>query len=93
MHEQYFSRKNHYSFATHKVAVIGAGDVGASLVMELRARPNLGLRPVVFLDDDRKKWRQPNCGVSSGFSWRPRLEFRHEQRLNRFGLAPSRSSL
>jgi FlaA1/EpsC-like NDP-sugar epimerase len=56
VHEQYFSRKNHDCFAARKVAIIGAGDVGASLVRELHARPNLGLVPVVFLDDDRKKW-------------------------------------
>jgi FlaA1/EpsC-like NDP-sugar epimerase len=56
VHERYFSRKNRYCSVERRIAIIGAGDVGASLVRELRARPNLGLVPVAFLDDDRKKW-------------------------------------
>ena len=63
VHEQYFSRKNHSCFEARKVAVIGAGDVGASLVRELHARPNLGLVPVAFLDDARKKWGSSIHGV------------------------------
>jgi FlaA1/EpsC-like NDP-sugar epimerase len=63
VHEQYFSRKNHDCFAARKVAIIGAGDVGASLVRELHARPNLGLVPVVFLDDNRRKWGSSIHGV------------------------------
>ena len=46
-----------------KVAIIGAGDVGASLVRELHARPDLGLLPVAFLDDDRRKWGARIHGV------------------------------
>jgi FlaA1/EpsC-like NDP-sugar epimerase len=38
------------------VAIIGAGDVGASLMQELAARPAMGLKAVVFLDDDATKW-------------------------------------
>ncbi|MGO8697829.1 MAG: polysaccharide biosynthesis protein [Limisphaerales bacterium] len=56
VNEQYYSRKNYNCCAARNVAIIGAGDVGASLVRELRSRPNLGLVPAVFLDDDRKKW-------------------------------------
>jgi FlaA1/EpsC-like NDP-sugar epimerase len=63
VHEQYFSRKNHDCFAARKIAVIGAGDVGARLVRELHARPNLGLVPVVFLDDNRRKWGSSIHGV------------------------------
>jgi FlaA1/EpsC-like NDP-sugar epimerase len=63
VHEQYFSRKNHSCSVERNVAVIGAGDVGASLVRELHARPNLGLVPVVFLDDARKKWGSSIHGV------------------------------
>jgi FlaA1/EpsC-like NDP-sugar epimerase len=39
-----------------RVAIIGAGDVGASLAKELMAKRGLGLQPVAFLDDDRQKW-------------------------------------
>ncbi len=55
VHEQYFSRKNHHCFETQRVAIVGAGDAGASLVRELHAHPNLGLVPVAFWDDAPKK--------------------------------------
>jgi len=38
------------------VAVIGAGQVSAKLIEELRRKPKLGLKPVVVFDDDRSKW-------------------------------------
>ncbi len=37
------------------VVVLGAGKTGRTLVRALRARPQLGLRPVLILDDDAKK--------------------------------------
>jgi lipopolysaccharide/colanic/teichoic acid biosynthesis glycosyltransferase len=37
------------------VVVLGAGKTGRALVRALRARPQLGLRPVLVLDDDAKK--------------------------------------
>lgn len=39
----------------HRLAVIGAGSTGASLAAELLSRRQLGLKPVVFLDDDPDK--------------------------------------
>jgi FlaA1/EpsC-like NDP-sugar epimerase len=45
------------------VAIAGAGDVGSSLVLELKRHPSLGLKPVVFLDDDPKKWNSYLHGV------------------------------
>ncbi|HEY3856194.1 MAG TPA: nucleoside-diphosphate sugar epimerase/dehydratase [Verrucomicrobiae bacterium] len=56
VHEELISNKNRDSVAPRNVAIIGAGDVGASLVRELRARPNLGLVPVAFYDDAHQKW-------------------------------------
>lgn len=38
-----------------RVAIMGAGEVGASLARELMAKPRLGMRPVVFFDDDASK--------------------------------------
>jgi FlaA1/EpsC-like NDP-sugar epimerase len=38
-----------------RVAIIGAGDVGANLARELNSHRSLGLAPVVFLDDDFRK--------------------------------------
>ena len=37
------------------VLVIGAGEVGAALCYELSHKRRLGMRPVAFLDDDRRK--------------------------------------
>lgn len=62
-HEHFSPTRRNGSHVQRKVAIIGAGDVGANLVHELYARPNLGLLPVVFLDDDRKKWGSRIHGV------------------------------
>jgi len=56
VHERYYSRKKGVVQRERKIAIIGAGDAGASLVRELSSRPNLGLVPVAFLDDDPNKW-------------------------------------
>lgn len=39
-----------------RVAIAGAGFVGANLAKELLMRRGLGLNPVVFFDDDSSKW-------------------------------------
>ena len=41
--------------ALRRVAILGAGDVGANLARELKSNRALGLAPVVFLDDDSAK--------------------------------------
>ncbi|MCZ7637747.1 MAG: hypothetical protein M5U12_17950 [Verrucomicrobia bacterium] len=46
-----------------RVGIIGAGDVGASLVKELLARRGMGLVPVAFFDDDPLKWHSQVHGV------------------------------
>jgi FlaA1/EpsC-like NDP-sugar epimerase len=46
-----------------RVAIIGAGLTGANLAYDLLSRAGVGLRPVVFLDDDRKKWRHKIHGI------------------------------
>lgn len=46
-----------------RVAIIGAGVTGANLGHDLLSRAGLGLRPVVFLDDDRKKWNHQLHGI------------------------------
>jgi FlaA1/EpsC-like NDP-sugar epimerase len=40
-----------------RVAIVGAGDVGASLAREISAKRFLGMTPVAFFDDDKSKWR------------------------------------
>ena len=41
--------------AAYRIAIIGAGDVGASLAKDLLNKRGLGRMPVVFLDDDPSK--------------------------------------
>ncbi|MGV3771824.1 MAG: polysaccharide biosynthesis protein [Verrucomicrobiales bacterium] len=55
--EKYVSSKHNHSQRSKRVAIIGAGSVGASLARELFAKKGLGLQPVVFFDDDPTKWR------------------------------------
>jgi FlaA1/EpsC-like NDP-sugar epimerase len=46
------------------VLIIGAGDAGALVVRELQKNPQLGLRPVGYLDDAQAKQKQQIHGVS-----------------------------
>lgn len=57
MRERYFAPTARSDRRMRRVAIIGAGDVGASLAKELFAKRGLGLHPVVFFDDDKTKWR------------------------------------
>ncbi|MBE2213407.1 MAG: polysaccharide biosynthesis protein [Opitutaceae bacterium] len=46
-----------------RVAIIGAGDVGASLARDLQMRRGLGMKPVAFFDDAPQKWGTTIHGV------------------------------
>lgn len=46
-----------------RMAIIGAGLTGTNLAYDMLARQSMGLRPVVFLDDDKKKWRHKVHGI------------------------------
>lgn len=46
-----------------RVAIIGAGRTGADLAYDLISRAGVGLRPVVFLDDDKSKWNHQVHGI------------------------------
>lgn len=46
-----------------RIAIIGAGDVGANLAKEMKLRPDLRMRPVAFFDDDEAKWNSYIHGV------------------------------
>jgi FlaA1/EpsC-like NDP-sugar epimerase len=63
VHERHWSACNRAPGPLQNVAIVGAGDVGSSLVLELNHRPGLGLKPVVFLDDDSAKWNSYLHGV------------------------------
>jgi len=64
MREGYFRNGTNDGAPRRRVGVIGAGDAGASLVKDLLVRRGLGLMPVAFFDDDRRKWRTSIHGVS-----------------------------
>lgn len=46
-----------------RVLVIGAGNSGISIARELKGNPQLGLKPVAFLDDDPKKISMKTQGL------------------------------
>jgi FlaA1/EpsC-like NDP-sugar epimerase len=53
--ERFLANEGVAAGKSRRVVVLGAGDVGASLVGEALRRPALGLTPVFFLDDNRSK--------------------------------------
>jgi FlaA1/EpsC-like NDP-sugar epimerase len=48
---------------TRRVIIIGAGDAGETLARELEHRPQLGMRVVAFVDDQRAKWGSVIRGI------------------------------
>ena len=53
------------------VLVLGAGEAGRRVVASLRAQPELGLKPVAFLDDDEQKdSRVKECQSPVRSRWR-----------------------
>ncbi|HWL51000.1 MAG TPA: nucleoside-diphosphate sugar epimerase/dehydratase [Chthoniobacteraceae bacterium] len=46
-----------------RVGIVGAGDVGSRLALDLLAKRHLGLKPVAFFDDSRHTWRSSIHGV------------------------------
>ena len=46
-----------------RVVIIGAGDAGEMLAREIEHRPQLGMRVVAFVDDQRAKWGSEIRGV------------------------------
>jgi FlaA1/EpsC-like NDP-sugar epimerase len=47
--------RNLYGASAKSVLIVGAGDAGEGLVRDLLRNPQLGLRPVAFVDDDPAK--------------------------------------
>lgn len=54
-HERFRSKPAGRSRGLLRLAIVGAGDVGAALARELLGQPARGFRPVVFFDDDPRK--------------------------------------
>lgn len=53
--ERFLSRTSRHLAIRKRVAIIGAGEVGASLAREIQAKPGLGMEAVCFFDDDSSK--------------------------------------
>lgn len=49
--------------ATRRVIIVGAGDAGETLARELEHRPQLGMKVVGFIDDQRAKWNSQIRGI------------------------------
>jgi FlaA1/EpsC-like NDP-sugar epimerase len=49
--------------AVKRVLIIGAGDAGETLAREIEHRPQLGMRVVAFVDDQRAKWGSHIRGI------------------------------
>lgn len=79
--EGYFDRN--VSAAGHKrVVVIGAGDVGASLVRDFQVRRGLGMATKAFFDDDRTKWGTSIHGVTVQGSPETLPDYIHRQSID-----------
>ncbi len=49
--------------STRRALIVGAGDAGALVVREIQKNPQLNLKPICFLDDDKAKQRSQIHGV------------------------------
>jgi FlaA1/EpsC-like NDP-sugar epimerase len=63
LRERYLSPHSGHNPLARRVGIVGAGDVGASLVNDLFSKRGLGLLPVTLFDDDKKKWGSRIHGV------------------------------
>jgi FlaA1/EpsC-like NDP-sugar epimerase len=48
-------RRQRHNGRPKQVLIMGAGDAGALIVKEMQSNPQMGLVPIGFLDDDRRK--------------------------------------
>ena len=79
--EGYFD-KNSATGNEKLVAIIGAGDVGASLARDLLMRRGRGLTPKVFFDDDRTKWGTTIHGITVQGSPETLPDYLHRHKLD-----------
>src|SRR5665213_3407293 len=63
LRERYLAPYSRHKTLARRVGIVGAGDVGASLVNDLVSKRGLGLFPVGFFDDDKRKWGSRIHGV------------------------------
>jgi FlaA1/EpsC-like NDP-sugar epimerase len=63
LRERYLAPYSRHNILARRVGIVGAGDVGASLVNDLFSKRGLGLLPVALFDDDKRKWGSRIHGV------------------------------
>jgi FlaA1/EpsC-like NDP-sugar epimerase len=56
-------QKGDRASGARRVVVVGAGDAGSMVVREILRNPQLNLRPVAFVDDDKEKVKKDIHGV------------------------------
>ena len=61
--EVYLHTGEYQDVRVSRIGIIGAGDAGATLATELLLKNRLGLRPIVFFDDDPSKWNRRLHGL------------------------------
>lgn len=80
--ERYFSSRAAPGTPTRRVGIIGAGEVGCRLALDMAANQKLGKHVVAFFDDDPSLWHKrlydvpvvgmPECLLNGG--WRDELD-------------------
>lgn len=60
---EHFREDNGKDTPMRRIAIIGAGDVGAELAKDMRMRRGLRMQAVAFYDDDSSKWNTQVHGV------------------------------
>lgn len=63
MQETQVTNNINYRGGQKRVLIIGAGDAGALVVREMQKNPQLGLKPICFLDDDTEKQKKQIYGI------------------------------
>lgn len=46
-----------------RIGIVGAGDMGSALASDLISRQSFGLQPVIFFDDNPRKWNRSLHGI------------------------------
>lgn len=91
LREGYFD-KNATLSNEKRTAIIGAGDVGASLARDLLMRRGRGMIPTAFFDDDRHKWGTTIHGVTVQGSPETLPDYLHRHKIDEVIIAmPSAS--
>lgn len=62
-HSRLFALRRSDRRAIHRVAVLGAGESGAAIVRDMLRNPDVGLQPVVLLDDNPRKQGRSMHGI------------------------------